>query len=38
VLKAEPAARASRLLLLELVARTLRHGLAALGIEVPERM
>jgi arginyl-tRNA synthetase len=38
VLKAEPAVRASRLLLLELVARTLRHGLAALGIEVPERM
>ena len=38
VLKAEPAARASRLLLLELVARTLRHGLDALGIEVPERM
>ncbi|HRI52729.1 MAG TPA: arginine--tRNA ligase [Pseudomonadota bacterium] len=38
VLKAEPAARASRLLLLELVARTLRHGLGALGIEVPERM
>ena len=38
VLKAEPAARASRLLLLELVARTLRHGLATLGIEVPERM
>lgn len=38
VLKAEPAARASRLLLLELVARTLRHGLGLLGIEVPERM
>lgn len=38
VLKAEPAARASRLLLLDLVARTLKHGLSLLGIEVPERM
>jgi arginyl-tRNA synthetase len=38
VLKAEPEARASRLLLLDLVARTLRHGLGLLGIEVPERM
>lgn len=38
VLKAEPDERASRLLLLELAARTLRHGLGLLGIEVPERM
>ena len=38
VLKAEPAVRASRLALLALVAKTLRHGLALLGIEVPERM
>ena len=38
VLKAEPTERASRLLLLSLAARTLRHGLSLLGIEVPERM
>jgi arginyl-tRNA synthetase len=38
VLKAEPAVRSSRLALLALVAKTLRHGLALLGIEVPERM
>jgi len=38
VLKAEPEARAARLLLLELVARTLKNGLGLLGIEVPERM
>lgn len=38
VMKAEPAARAARLLQLDLVARTLKHGLGLLGIEVPERM
>ena len=38
VMKAEPAARAARLLQLDLVARTLKHGLLLLGIEVPERM
>ena len=38
VLKAEPAERASRLALLDLAARTLKHGLSLLGIEVPERM
>ena len=39
VLHAEtPALRASRLVLTELVARTLRHGLSLLGIEVVERM
>lgn len=38
VLKAEAEERGSRLLLLELTARTLRHGLSLLGIEVPERM
>jgi arginyl-tRNA synthetase len=37
-MKAEPAARAARLLQLDLVARTLKHGLGLLGIEVPERM
>jgi arginyl-tRNA synthetase len=38
VLKAEPGIRASRLLLSELAARTLAHGLALLGIRCPERM
>lgn len=38
VLKAEAEERGSRLLLLELTARTLRHGMSLLGIEVPERM
>jgi arginyl-tRNA synthetase len=38
VLKAEAAERASRLALLSLAARTLRHGLSLLGVEVPERM
>ena len=38
VLKAEPAVRASRLVLTELVARVLKHGLDLLGIEVLERM
>jgi arginyl-tRNA synthetase len=38
VLKAEGPTRASRLALCQLAARTLQHGLALLGIEVPERM
>ena len=38
VLKAEPALRASRLLLGDLAARTLSHGLGLLGIHCPERM
>ena len=38
VLKAEPAVRASRLLLSELMARTLTHGLSLLGIRCPEKM
>ena len=38
VLKAEPAIRASRLILSDLAARTLSHGLALLGIACPERM
>ena len=38
VLKAEPALRASRLILSNLAARTLSHGLALLGIACPERM
>ncbi len=38
VLKAEPALRASRLLLADLTARTLVHGLSLLGIRCPERM
>lgn len=38
VLKAEPALRASRLLLSEITARTLAHGLSLLGIGCPERM
>jgi arginyl-tRNA synthetase len=35
VLKAEPALRASRLLLSDLTARTLAHGLGLLGIGCP---
>ncbi len=38
VLKAEPATRASRLLLCDISARVLTQGLALLGIEAPERM
>ena len=38
VLKAEPATRASRLLLCDLAARTLAHGLSLLGIACPDRM
>ncbi len=38
VLKAEPALRASRLLLSEITARTLAHGLSLLGICCPEKM
>jgi len=38
VLKAEPTVRASRLLLSELAARTLAHGLSLLGIRCPEQM
>ena len=38
VLKAEPALRASRLLLSEVTARTLAHGLSLLGIRCPEKM
>ncbi|HEV7556367.1 MAG TPA: arginine--tRNA ligase [Kofleriaceae bacterium] len=38
ILKAEPAARASRLALTELAARTLSRALGLLGIAVPERM
>ena len=38
VLKAEGAARASRLALCELTARVLERGLGLLGIRVPERM
>ena len=38
VLKAEPDARKSRLLLCETTARLLKQGLALLGIELPERM
>jgi arginyl-tRNA synthetase len=38
VLKAEPALRASRLILSDLAASTLSHGLALLGIACPERM
>ena len=38
VLKAEPALRASRLLLSEITARTLSHGLSLLGIRCPEKM
>jgi len=38
VLKAEPELRASRLLLSDLAARILSHGLRLLGIRCPERM
>jgi len=38
ILKAEPAVRASRLALTQLVARTMACGLDLLGISVPERM
>jgi arginyl-tRNA synthetase len=38
VIKADPANRASRLLLSDLTARTLAHGLGLLGIGCPERM
>ena len=38
VLKAEPALRASRLLLSEITAKTLSHGLSLLGIRCPEKM
>ncbi len=38
VLKAAPDIRASRLLLSELAARTLAHGLSLLGIRCPDRM
>ena len=38
VLKAEDEARASRLAMCELTARTMRTGLELLGIEAPERM
>jgi arginyl-tRNA synthetase len=38
VLKAEPSLRTSRLLLGDLTARTLVHGLSLLGIRCPERM
>ena len=38
VLKADAGDRASRLGLLDLAAKTLRHGLSLLGIGVPERM
>jgi arginyl-tRNA synthetase len=38
VIKADPAHRASRLLLSDITARTLAHGLGLLGIGCPERM
>lgn len=38
VMRAEGAVRDSRLLLCRLTARTLKHGLALLGIESPDRM
>jgi len=38
VLKSDEPTRGSRLALCELTARTLQHGLALLGIRVPERM
>jgi arginyl-tRNA synthetase len=38
VLKSEPAVRASRLVLCDLTARTLSHGLGLLGIRCPSRM
>ncbi len=38
VLKAEGAVRHSRLALCELTARTLKHGMGLLGIQLPDRM
>ncbi len=38
VLKSEPATRASRLVLCDITARTLSHGLGLLGIRCPARM
>src|SRR5213595_3436291 len=38
VLKSEEPARSSRLALCDLTARVLKHGLALLGIKVPEKM
>ena len=38
VIKAAPASRASRLLLSDMTARTLSHGLGLLGIGCPDRM
>jgi arginyl-tRNA synthetase len=38
VLKSQEPARTSRLLLSEITARVLQHGLDLLGIQVPERM
>ncbi|MFR4223779.1 MAG: DALR anticodon-binding domain-containing protein [Akkermansia sp.] len=38
VLKSEGAVRHSRLALCELTARTLKHGLGLLGIQLPDRM
>jgi arginyl-tRNA synthetase len=38
VLKSEEPARSSRLILCDLAARVLRHGLDLLGIKVPEKM
>jgi arginyl-tRNA synthetase len=38
VLKAEPAERASRLILCDVTARVLKQGLNVLGIEVLEQM
>lgn len=38
VLKAEGAVRNSRLLLCDLTARVLKHGMGLLGIQVPEKM
>jgi arginyl-tRNA synthetase len=38
VIKADPANRASRLLLSDITARTLAHGLSLLGIGCPEKM
>ena len=38
VIKADPANRASRLLLSDMTARTLAHGLSLLGIGCPEKM
>jgi len=38
VIKADSATRASRLLLSDITARTLAHGLGLLGIGCPDRM